>query len=712
MKVKYKRQGLRQKYSNIMVPVFLMLFITVGVLGAVYWFSGTIAHLHNAGNYAGRQTALIQNIKNSVYNIDLYTQELKSSASADNKKKAELVESVRFELTNLNNTKEKLTKAINVFANGGIITIDDSEPVEIKPLQSPKLRTDILKAEEYWQPYLRLIDSFQATLNAGTINSETIRFATDYARIFSDNLYYEFSDIRSRLEAQATEKNRQMQIVMFCGLAIAVLLFVYIVFVALRQLLRTDRELEKARRETSDIMRTVKDGLFLVYPDYRIGDEYSAQLSSIIGQSDIAGKTLHAMLEHIISEKDMETTEEFIDQLFNSKVVEDLIDDLNPLEQIRVHLSDEDGVIEVHYLCFKFSRVYEGRAIVRVLVSVSDVTEAVALEERLEKERRQHDEELEMLASILHIESGLLADFIRHAQKSTDEINNILKISSAQGSAALLDKVDQIFREVHSLKGEASALKLSGYVDLMQNFEQRLRQMRAIHPLTGNDFLPLVVDLDQLIEFNEKINYLNNSLRQKALDIDNEKNKNLSSDPCQFFKQFADEIAARNERVVVTACEGFSNSGLAQEVIDRIKDLSIQLLRNAVVHGIETPEQRKQAGKTPEGHINLALELTNDNQMMLTVQDDGRGIDFEALRQKAVLSEALTQAQADKLNHKDLVKFMMRPGISTMTEANVDAGQGVGSDIIMTHVKALHGKIGVFSEEGKYTSFKIIFPKQ
>jgi two-component system chemotaxis sensor kinase CheA len=146
---------------------------------------------------------------------------------------------------------------------------------------------------------------------------------------------------------------------------------------------------------------------------------------------------------------------------------------------------------------------------------------------------------------------------------------------------------------------------------------------------------------------------------------------------------------------------------LDRSILDEIGEPLLHLIRNAVDHGIEKPEQRIAAGKAEEGRILLSATRER-NTVALRVVDDGRGIDREAILAKARREGAAPET--DALTDDLLVRVLARPGFSTAQTVSGVSGRGVGVDVVMTRVRALGGTLEVRSELGRSTTFLIRVP--
>jgi chemosensory pili system protein ChpA (sensor histidine kinase/response regulator) len=146
---------------------------------------------------------------------------------------------------------------------------------------------------------------------------------------------------------------------------------------------------------------------------------------------------------------------------------------------------------------------------------------------------------------------------------------------------------------------------------------------------------------------------------------------------------------------------------LDRNVLDRVIPPIEHMLRNAIAHGIENPAQRKQAGKSETGNINIAFDREG-GEFVIRISDDGAGINLEAIRNKAV-EKGMISADAQP-SKAILLDLMMQSGFSTAEEVTQIAGRGVGMDVVSTEIKQLGGHLQIDTEQGKGTLFTINMP--
>jgi two-component system chemotaxis sensor kinase CheA len=147
---------------------------------------------------------------------------------------------------------------------------------------------------------------------------------------------------------------------------------------------------------------------------------------------------------------------------------------------------------------------------------------------------------------------------------------------------------------------------------------------------------------------------------------------------------------------------------LDRAILDELGDPLLHVLRNAVDHGIEPPEERRRRGKPPEGEIVLTA-LRERSSVAITVADNGRGIDRTMILERA-RRDGIVDAHTETLTDDQLLRVLARPGFSTADKVTSVSGRGVGIDVAMTRIRALGGTIEVRSEPGKGTTFILRLP--
>ena len=179
----------------------------------------------------------------------------------------------------------------------------------------------------------------------------------------------------------------------------------------------------------------------------------------------------------------------------------------------------------------------------------------------------------------------------------------------------------------------------------------------------------------------------------------------------QLFRRFprmVRDVARQCSRDVELAVSGH-DTDLDKGILDAIAEPLTHLVRNAVSHGIEPPEERRKLGKPPQGTVRLNA-YHQGNQVVVEVGDDGRGIDAQKIRAKAIELGLTTAEEAARLSDTEALDFIFRPGFSTAEQVTEVSGRGVGMDVVQSVLHRLKASISVETRPGQGTTFRLKLP--
>lgn len=679
-----------KRYRALLISFIVYVVLMTGLLVYNYQLNQRSTELNNRNDIVGRLSD----------NMLLMHTDINAALSEyllDRSKGEEISKTIN----KIKDLEKESLGYFDLLTKGGFLKYDAGDTnVTITPLEDSKHLERFRKFRKLFDEVVSLNDkAFTQAGDSYNISLSGLTASSDFLNEHIDEIFDVYiEDTWDELLSNTQDLSQRSGYVIIAVTAITMLYFLVFVFYFVRQLGVADRRTAAARREVEDIMATVNEGLFLIDKDLVISSQYSHQLEKILGQTQIAGEKLDTLLENIISKEDLQTTHLFITQLMNKNVVSDLVESLNPLQRVRIKAGGPE-----RFLSFNFSRVMEAGEIKQILVSAADITKEVELEERLSEANRKHNEQIEMLSSLLSTESGLVNAFLKKSRQTASSINEILK-KQTRSEKDLLEKLDIIFREVHSLKGEASAVGLAGFVSLCDRFESRIAQLKRQAPLTGNDFLSIAVYLEDLEVLNDKVIGLYERINKGASLADVASNQTL----VPALSQLTAQVAERNHKQVSLKTQNLE--ALPDFAKAPLQDVLIQMVRNAIVHGIEPEATRLAADKPDVGSVRIGF-VEKEGDGIVIVEDDGKGIDFEAL-EKIAQSRGIEPDADGNYSEKRLLALMFGSGVSTAASAGEDAGRGVGTSVIQDRIRQIQGKISVKSEGGKFTRFTIRFPLQ
>ncbi len=528
------------------------------------------------------------------------------------------------------------------------------------------------------------------------------------------------TDLQTRNARSATE----LRLVMLTGLLIAIVLGVLVAtLLVARQ--RQEGSLREARQQTADILRTVKDGLFLLDEHLVIGASYSSALESLFQRKDFSGLPFESLLKDIVSEKTLTTALKFVAVLWSERTKENLVKTINPLGEVEVNFDSGPGKTSTRYLQFEFHRVRVDGKIRHVLVAVSDVSARVDLARELQSSQNQAQAQVDTLLGILHVDPTQLASFLNDSNAAMKMINAVLR-EPAREESAFRKKLDTLFRQVHSVKGEAAALGLSSIESRAHSFEDDLKGLREKSDLSGNDFLPLVIKLDDLLTHLQSVGDLVSRLARLHIaatgsgepsshtatavieSASHDAAPKPDSSVTSMLQQLAQRVAGENHKEAVLQCMGFDT--VPDEYRRIVKDIAVQAVRNSVVHGIESTSDRLNTGKPTQGQLKLIFQELGDAGYKLIAEDDGQGLSTEKIKQAALKKGFITAEKAATLDAKQVFSLLFQPGFSTVETATKDAGRGVGMNLMAGLMQQIGGKVSVATVPGKFTRLTLSLP--
>ena len=174
------------------------------------------------------------------------------------------------------------------------------------------------------------------------------------------------------------------------------------------------------------------------------------------------------------------------------------------------------------------------------------------------------------------------------------------------------------------------------------------------------------------------------------------------------FPRVVRDLARNMKKEVVLELHG-EETDLDKNLVEALADPLVHLVRNSVDHGIELPDLRQERGKPRQGTILLSAEQEGDH-ILLTINDDGNGMDPDMLRRKAVEKGLMDRDAADRLSRSECFDLIFAPGFSTKTEVSDVSGRGVGMDVVKTKISQLNGSVAIESSPGKGTRIEIKVP--
>jgi two-component system chemotaxis sensor kinase CheA len=737
-KLSSRMQGARAVW--VAVGVLALAFL-VGVLAPAWYFAGRLVDNNTAVRAIGelqQQPSRMQAALNSIQD------RLRARGFV-----RDSIEQLKRATTQFETSTAALEAGGGGLRIGGIGGDDDVQ----------KTIDEMTQAWKKYQPALAPVANFTSIpysdseregtqLNVdGRDLQQKVTNAVTQARAYTPQLEKNLAQIIAGLQSSSDGLATALRTVVLIGVGLAAALAALVGYLSLARG-KQAAAAAAARQQTEDILSTVREGLFLLDADLKIGTIHSHATAQLFQRESVSGITFEDLLRELVTPKTLAIATKFVKVLWSERTKENLIRSINPLNEVELQVGEKGSKdAETRYLEFNFHRVRREGAITHVLVAVSDVTARVALAAQLKGAQDSAQSQMDAFLSILHVDPNQLSSFLDDSDVAFKMINATLR-DPARDSASFRRKIDGLFRQIHSIKGEASAIGLGSMEARAHGLESDLSALRERTDLSGDDFLPLLTKFDDLVSHSQSVRDMVTKLASfrdsfgknpPAASTAAQSSRVSTGDTTTRGKALSDEQVAANQAAEQTlqrsAREGFVAS--AQQLADRIandygkkvvvtcrghdlvpeayrrpvKDVLIQLIRNAVVHGIETPSERQSNGKSGEGHIRIAFEMTESGRAFrMQCEDDGRGLTPDSLRKTAVAKGIISQADAQALSDQEAMMLVFRSGFSTAKDVTRDAGRGVGMDVIAEIAARLGGRISLNSEIGKNMKLSLSFP--
>ncbi len=275
----------------------------------------------------------------------------------------------------------------------------------------------------------------------------------------------------------------------------------------------------------------------------------------------------------------------------------------------------------------------------------------------------------------------IVKEFLIESHENLDRLDqDLIVLEKDPGNR---DTLASIFRTIHTIKGTSGFLAFNQLEALTHAGENLLAKLRdGLLALTPEITTALLAMLDAVRQMLASI---------EATGAEGERNN-----------QELIETLARLEM------EG-KETELDKTIIEAIKDPLTHLVRNAVDHGIEAPEARRAAGKDPEGRLYLRA-FHEGGQVNIEITDDGAGLDYEKIRNKAVQKGLITGDQAARMTEREIANLIFMPGLSTAAKVTNVSGRGVGMDVVKTNIEKIGGTVDVQSKAGQGSTIRMKIP--
>jgi signal transduction histidine kinase len=496
------------------------------------------------------------------------------------------------------------------------------------------------------------------------------------------------------------------------------------------------QELAQSKNEIQEILDNLDDAIIIIDDKQRIQARHSPSAPRMFGRESIVGMTLSDLILKDVDLKD-ETVSRHgftLGMLFHSDSFQWEISSSNLLRSVQYIHPGKEGAAARRSLSVRYAPLYDNDSLERILVIISDVTELMALRQDVEHAREQSSMRLQIVAEMLAADRSSLSSFFEETEARAVTLRGIL--AEVEGGEQSMDSLALLFREIHTLKGNARMLKFArlareshGFEDVhadlikdrqLQSAEQRgslaatlsqllatLEQYQATHAeifagqSSKNDAVKIWAEVRHLTQLFPVPDLLGHTVQARAED----RAFRLENLWREYQGMVQDVSNGLGKKLAPLKIQG--DAWLNRKVQGPLRDALTHLVRNALDHGIEPPEQR--GNKAPDASLTLKVEVAGSGQLELQLEDDGRGIDHDLVFQIAK-KRGLVPLDGVQPAPEDVYELLFAAGFSTKSEASDISGRGVGLDAVRSGLQDHGGEVFVSSKKGQGTIFHIRLP--
>jgi two-component system chemotaxis sensor kinase CheA len=475
----------------------------------------------------------------------------------------------------------------------------------------------------------------------------------------------------------------------------------YYGILTVKDLLDACRRIALAERDEIALMRdSLKIGMFFIDRNLIIQDQYSKYLEDLFSETNLCAKYFTDILKSSVTTKELTTIQDYFSMIFDDTLDQDMIDDINPLMELKYIGKDQ---CSRKVLQFDFATIKKKNKEIFVLVSVYDNTAEFDLRQKLAEEESKMQEEMKSVFELLQADPHVFQDFVDDMDHEFKQINNTLKNREISEQIRLVD----IYQSVHAIKSNAFTLGQNTFGNKVHNIESKIKKMRDQDEIISSNILDLANDIEMLVQEKNKLTAILERINSYKIHKSVKSENQLQYVLIETLSKTVNKVSEDMGKKVKFVIDKIDDEAIKKGQRRIIKEVLVQLIRNSVVHGIETIDERISMGKKKTGIIRLSIKLKDDG-IHIKLEDNGRGIDYEKIANKAIKQNLIKQE--DKNNKKKLLSIIFSPGFSTAKDENIHGGRGIGLNLVYSRIKENKGYIKVHTEYGKGTAFHLFLP--
>jgi two-component system chemotaxis sensor kinase CheA len=666
-----------RKKENLVMAAIVVLFVLGSAfsLFSIWLLQGFTQVVNHLGIIRGSTQMLV-------------TRELMTKVAAAGSEDSLIQSAITRELMNMANDRE-LERIEGLI--GELIGSRDLDKVLMR--QNREFLQNVRLIQDQWEQFkvdLSRVKEESSRAGEGPQNSQLSQML-----FASSQNFYELLNVASNsTEAFITAAITRTRITIIS----ATLLSMLIIILGLFYLHRLKGIAEATTEEIAVMKDSMGIGVFLMDANFVIQPQYSKPLETILGEKDLYNRKFTDLLSASLAAKEQESLIDYLTMIIDRSFDTQMLEDINPISEL-CYVNPNSRTEK--NLRLSFALVDRGDGGLFILGTVEDITTKTLLEKQLSEETDKRDEEMRALFEIIQVEPRVFNDFLEDMEYEFSRINDMLKNKELSSQFAMVD----IYQSIHAIKSNAIILGLENFSKKMQLLESEIKKIRDKENIDFEDTLHITVKIEEIMKEKDRFQEVLQKIQSfKISDVISQDEYVLIQSLISANGKAARDLGKKAELVV----DSVDSRAIKEGPRRVIKEVLLQLVRNSVYHGIENPEERTARGKDETGTLHLSISLEGDKIHMI-LADDGRGLDFDKIREKARELNLLKDA-ANAGDNKNLAQLIFSPGFSTAGDAGFHAGRGIGLSLVRDRLHDVNGSIKLQTEQGKGTAFHIFIP--
>ena len=489
-----------------------------------------------------------------------------------------------------------------------------------------------------------------------------------------------------------------------------------------------EQKVEQRAREVKEILHNIDEAILTIKPDLTFNEEHSHIAEEFFNVKDFTKVTFNDLFE--IRGEDTLYSNDWLEKVFTLKDIGKwkLYKGISPLTRYTRENKGKPRYFEIDY-----QPIFEVNRVSKLMLVIKDVTKQHIAEMKMQENERAKRDELSKVHGIISNDREVIDNFITGLKEQIADLEavqykEILKNNELRNS---------LFIDVHTLKGNASSFGFSSITEAIHKLESQIHWEISISDKMSDIFQEWNNSIRHLRKEHEKIesiyNKIYNNFSKDEISVSKPKylklmNKIREENICE---NLFEEVKSLRHKSLNDCCQRLINTVksyrdstgkdvddlfivdkekmVPRHVMEYLEGCFIHLVRNSLDHGIENNKERNETGKGIAS-IELAFH-EQDGNYVITIADDGRGIDPKEIKQSAMKKGLMEEGELNQYSDKEVIDLIFHPEFSTSKTTNQISGRGMGMYAVRDTLEKVNGTIQIETMVGEGTKFTLTVPQ-